>query len=192
MRLLHAPRRINPKNLKFPWQKQLYTSLKLRVWPSLLFIGVLALDFLSKFLVKGFLPHIQWGTVFPYGGIPIFHQFFGVSCAIVHTTNTGAAWGLFTSIPYLLAALRLLAAAFLIWKAFREPRRCIFLLLIAVGALGNSIDTFIYGHVVDMILFNFGSYTYPIFNVADSCICIGVGLLVLQSLFRRHEPLSAN
>lgn len=157
---------------------------------SLFFLGVLALDFVSKMLVNASLPLMQWGSSFPHGGISIFNHFLGVSCAFVHTTNTGIAWGLFPSIPYLFVVLRFLAAAFLVWKAIKEPARRISFLLIAAGALGNAIDAFRYGHVVDMILLNFGSYTYPVFNLADSAICIGVGLLIFKTIFS-HKKVSA-
>ncbi|NGX46315.1 MAG: Lipoprotein signal peptidase [Chlamydiae bacterium] len=158
----------------------------------LLFIGVFALDFLSKQLVDAFLPMIQWGAAFPYGGISIFNHFLGMSCALVHTTNTGAAWGLFSSFSYILVALRLVAGAFLIWKAVQEPARRLPFLLIAAGAIGNAVDAFRFGHVVDMILLKFGSYTYPVFNIADSSICVGVGLLILKLALRRHESASAH
>jgi len=47
------------------------------------------------------------------------------------------------------------------------------------GAIGNILDYFIYGHVVDMMHFVFWGYDYPVFNIADSFICIGVALLFL-------------
>jgi len=158
---------------------------------ALLFLGVFLFDFLSKSIVNAFLPMIQWGSAFPFGGVSLFDHFLGMSCALVHTTNTGAAWGLFASFSYLLVPLRILAGAYLIWKAIQEPTRRLPFLLIAAGALGNAVDAFRFGHVVDMVLVKFGSYTYPVFNVADSSIFVGVCLLLLKSLFRTHETASA-
>ena len=48
----------------------------------------------------------------------------------------------------------------------------------------------IMGEVVDFLQFNFGSYTFPIFNIADSCIVIGVGLIILDTLLEgRREKM---
>ena len=46
--------------------------------------------------------------------------------------------------------------------------------LILAGAISNVIDTFVYGHVVDMIHFTFWGYDYAVFNLADSAVCLGV------------------
>ncbi|MNP85697.1 Lipoprotein signal peptidase [compost metagenome] len=48
--------------------------------------------------------------------------------------------------------------------------------------MGNFLDRAVSGEVVDFLQFNFGTYTFPIFNVADSCIVIGVCLIVLDSI----------
>ena len=48
------------------------------------------------------------------------------------------------------------------------------LALIAVGATGNILDYYLYGHVIDMFNFDFWGYNYPVFNVADSAIFIGI------------------
>ncbi|MMZ62242.1 Lipoprotein signal peptidase [compost metagenome] len=50
------------------------------------------------------------------------------------------------------------------------------------GAIGNFLDRALMGEVVDFAQFNFGSYTFPIFNIADSSICIGVGLIILDTI----------
>ena len=52
--------------------------------------------------------------------------------------------------------------------------------LIIGGILGNLFDRLIYHYVIDYLLFRFGNYTYPIFNFADSCIVIGVILLIID------------
>ncbi|MNC67307.1 Lipoprotein signal peptidase [compost metagenome] len=64
--------------------------------------------------------------------------------------------------------------------------------LVLGGAVGNFLDRAVAGEVVDFLQFNFGSYTFPIFNVADSCIVIGVALIVLDSLLEvRREKQSS-
>lgn len=66
----------------------------------------------------------------------------------------------------------------------RKTRRLLPLALALVlgGAVGNFLDRLLTGEVVDFLQFNFGSYTFPIFNVADSCIVVGVALIILDSL----------
>jgi signal peptidase II len=63
------------------------------------------------------------------------------------------------------------------------------LALILGGALGNLWDRLVSGQVTDFLLFCLGSYQWPAFNVADSAIVIGAGLLVIEILFAKspHE-----
>jgi signal peptidase II len=65
--------------------------------------------------------------------------------------------------------------------------------LVLGGAVGNFLDRAISGEVVDFAQFNFGSYTFPIFNVADSAIVIGVALIILDTLLEsRREKGNGN
>ncbi|MNE88774.1 Lipoprotein signal peptidase [compost metagenome] len=85
----------------------------------------------------------------------------------------------------------------LIWyllkvKNQRNKLLPIALSLVLGGAVGNFLDRAVSGEVVDFLQFNFGSYTFPIFNVADSCIVVGVSLIVLDSLLEiRREKQSS-
>jgi signal peptidase II len=63
--------------------------------------------------------------------------------------------------------------------------------LIATGAIGNILDYFIYGHVVDVFYFVFWGYSFPVFNVADSIIFCGIVVLFLQSFLERRYPFLA-
>jgi signal peptidase II len=70
------------------------------------------------------------------------------------------------------------------------------LVLILAGAAGNLYDRFVYGYVVDFLDVYVSDYHWPAFNVADSCITIGVGLLLLDSVLGgarepRRDPESA-
>ena len=58
--------------------------------------------------------------------------------------------------------------------------------LVMGGAIGNLIDRIRFGEVVDFLDFYVGQYHWPAFNVADSCISIGVTLLIVHTLFHRH------
>jgi signal peptidase II len=57
------------------------------------------------------------------------------------------------------------------------------------GIVGNLIDRIRFGWVTDFLDFQFGTYHYPSFNVADSAICIAVGLYILTNLFQKKEAV---
>ena len=59
--------------------------------------------------------------------------------------------------------------------------------LVLGGAIGNFYDRALYGEVVDFLMFNFGSYTFPIFNVADAAICCGAALIMLDVILSGRD-----
>ena len=133
-----------------------------------------------KYWISTTLPEIGTaGMEFPYGGIPLFKDFFGIEGSLVYAQNYGAAWNLLEDHPEVLFILRLVLIGFLFVSFFRTDgwlkRFCLSLIL--VGALGNIFDTIVRGHVVDMFYFVFFGYSYPVFNVADIAIAGGVILL---------------
>ena len=98
--------------------------------------------------------------------------------------NHAGAFGLFGTQPWLLVGMAL-AVLVVFWIAFREQAAASPLVRVAFGAIaggavGNIVDRFHYGYVVDFIDLRW----WPVFNVADSCITIGVALLLLASLQR--------
>jgi len=114
---------------------------------------------------------------------------------IVHIRNTGVAFGFLSNLPenfrvyffvlvFLLAVV--LVSIFIYNTPFAEKLMLVSLSLILSGAIGNSIDRLRLGFVTDFIDFHwFGDpkLHWPPFNTADSCITIGVILLILHSLF---------
>ena len=104
--------------------------------------------------------------------------------------NTGAAWGILRTHGSWLMLLALGALVFLcfIRRHFTHvgmvPRIALGLLL--GGIAGNLTDRVVHGHVIDFLSFYIGSYPWPAFNVADSAICVGVGIYFLDS-FRRVD-----
>ena len=95
--------------------------------------------------------------------------------------NIHGAFGLFGSQIWLLVGMALAVLA-IFWYAFRDAATESPLVCVAFGAIGNIVDRFHYGFVVDFIDLRW----WPVFNVADSCITIGVGLLLLSSLARER------
>ncbi|MEM1283417.1 MAG: signal peptidase II, partial [Chlamydiota bacterium] len=119
---------------------------------------------------------------FPFGGIAVFKNFFGVDFSIVHAINRGAAWGILSQYQqFLLVGRIILIVMVVVYALFFNSNRSydMPLALIITGASANVLDYFLYGHVVDMFYFIFWGYHYPVFNVADSAICIGVAWLIL-------------
>jgi signal peptidase II len=137
-------------------------------------------DQISKYLTALYLPLTSTHT-YPYGGIPVFSDFLGIQFSLNHAVNKGAAWGVFADYASALLIARLFLIAILVFYFWKQPSVKIPLILIIAGALGNIVDAFTYGHVVDMFHFVFWGYDYPIFNIADSAICLGIGLYFLQS-----------
>ncbi|MBO7683274.1 MAG: signal peptidase II [Kiritimatiellae bacterium] len=104
---------------------------------------------------------------------------------LAYVENRGCAWGMFQGRVWPLAAFGALALAFLAWKrrsvfapgrlaAAAEP-------LLYAGIAGNLIDRVFRGYVIDMLDFHWGPHHFPCFNLADTLICVAVGLLLLAS-----------
>jgi signal peptidase II len=154
----------------------------------LIYLGLplFALDQLTKWLVRENIP---------YGAeIPIIPGFF----SLVHASNTGAAFSMFTGNNFFFVGLAVAALAVIIFVLVRDSRtrtgqeglnkitRISFGLL-ASGILGNLIDRIFRGAVTDFLHFYISEYAWPSFNVADSCICIAAGLLILGSFGRTQR-----
>jgi signal peptidase II len=150
---------------------------------------ILMLDQGIKAFVNANITKMNWyNLLYPYGGIGIFENFLGIQFSIVHETNKGAAWGSFADHPLALLVVRsILIFALIVYLVFSKSgyRHRFPLILIISGAIGNVIDIFLYSHVVDMFYFKFGSYSYPVFNVADSFIFIGIIWLLLQGFSKK-------
>jgi signal peptidase II len=110
--------------------------------------------------------------------------------AFTYVRNSGAAFGLLARqsqafLQFFFPAVTLLALVGLLIYFVRVPSQYALrlwgLCLIMSGALGNGIDRLWLGQVIDFIDVHWYAYHWPAFNVADSSICIGVGLLLLDS-----------
>jgi signal peptidase II len=160
-----------------------------RLLQLLLFAAaVLLVDFISKSYVQSRIPVLGWAyPIYPYGGIAVFQGWHGIDFSINHVINKGAAWGMLASFQDYLLYFRILIiggmTAYLLFGSSREQKFP--LSLIISGALGNVVDYFMYGHVIDMFYFKFGNYSFPVFNVADSAIFCGVSWMLLQSFLKR-------
>ncbi len=157
----------------------------------LIALGVLLLDRFSKRLVAK--------EISLHDNIPVIKRVF----YITHVENRGAAFGLFNDSPsewkiallVLFSVVALVIVSVLLWRSRHAmTATAVGLSLILGGALGNLWDRVLNGRVVDFLLVYIGSYQWPAFNVADSAIVVGAGLLVFEILFVKapeQRPLSS-
>ena len=110
--------------------------------------------------------------------VPILGQFLRFT--LVH--NTGAAFGLFpgSRLPFILISVLAIAVVLYLFArdAYRSLVNRVLLGCILGGALGNLVDRVRWGRVVDFIDVGVGAVRWPVFNVADSAVTLGVILLV--------------
>lgn len=137
---------------------------------------------------------LQTAQHIPFGSeIQIIPGFF----SLAHVVNRGAAWSflaghswgihLLTGVSF-VALIGLVYAALRLWyTAYRLP-----LIAMASGCLGNLIDRFLHQGVVDMFSFRFGSYQFPVFNVADILLVCGTlslaAVLIYEEFRNKNKP----
>ena len=138
------------------------------------FVLCTALDQLTKHLV---VSHIDKFT-----RIHVIPGFFDLT----YITNPGAAFGIFAGKGYMLLAVSVLVFVLLIlfFRVITEgwSERILAVSLILSGIVGNSIDRVFRGEVVDFLRVYYKNWEWPSFNVADSCICVGVFIYILSVL----------
>lgn len=152
-------------------------------------MGVFLADIASKYFTHTHLPLMRYPwLVYPYGGIPVFKNLLGIEFSISHQINKGAAWGMLAEyqMPLLYIRIGLIIALFIYFLFLNKHQSWnIPLALILAGAAGNVLDYFLYGHVVDMLHVILWGYDFPVFNIADSAICIGIAWLFMLSLWEK-------
>lgn len=158
----------------------------LSYFPLVIMATVLLLDLITKYLTQKYVePMNGYSLWYPYNGIGVFKNFLGIEFSITHAINRGAAWGILADYQHWLLVFRIIMVALIINFVlfFNKQKKIVIpLCLIAAGALGNIIDYFLYGHVVDMFHFVLWGYDHPVFNIADSSIFIGIVWIFLFSV----------
>ncbi len=146
--------------------------------------SVFAVDRITKWFIENHVSFLDTFRVIP--------GFFD----IVHSENRGVAFGLFndsvsewrTSLLVLFSLLAVVVVAVLLWSAERLDRWSLAgLALILGGAAGNVFDRIVWGRVTDFLEFYIGAYHWPTFNLADSAIVIGSGLLLIEVLRPKRQ-----
>ena len=140
---------------------------------AILTIVFLIIDIISKLVVSNLID--------VYDSIVIVKNFF----YITYVRNTGAAWSIFEGEVLGLVIVSLIIISFIIYYISKQKINTRFekigYSLILGGAFGNLLDRIIYGYVVDFLDFYIFGYDYPIFNLADSFIFVGVIILIIYT-----------
>jgi signal peptidase II len=139
-------------------------------------VAVVALDQLTKFLIERHLAVFESVSVLPVLEITRLH-------------NTGAAFSFLADEAgwqrWLFTALAIIVSIVLVlWLRRIDARARVLATAVALilgGAIGNVIDRVRLGHVIDFIYAHWDRHYFPAFNVADSAICVGAGLLLLDT-----------
>jgi signal peptidase II len=148
-------------------------------------IGVILLDQLSK--------HVILTQVFDKPPCTNDSQVVAPFLTLVSTCNRGMSFGLFNngtglSVPFFTTAAVLIVAVLFFWLSrVRSEVLSSAIGLIIGGAIGNVIDRVRFGGVIDFLYFHLGSWYWPAFNIADSAICIGVMVMLLEGLLARRQ-----
>ena len=117
--------------------------------------------------------------------ISIINNFF----SITKVFNRGASFSMFIGyrLLFILIGIITIVVLFKYLNNFKINNRNIFTFSLLIGGIiGNLIDRVIYGYVIDFLDFNIFGYDAPIFNIADTCICVGAFLL-FYAIMKRED-----
>jgi signal peptidase II len=145
-------------------------------------LGIAAIVILLDQITK-----ITVAKLFTFGEIHAVTSFFNLTLVY----NKGAAFSFLAAEGgwqrYFFTGLGIIAALVIIYLLKKHAGQRLFcwsLALILGGAIGNVIDRIAYGHVIDFLDFHVNNWHWPAFNVADSAICVGAAMFVLDELRR--------
>jgi signal peptidase II len=141
---------------------------------------IVALDRATKSMIEAKLQ--------PWKSVPVIPGLFDLT----YVRNPGGVFGIFKNLDdgvrgVLFTVVPVTAILLMAAYAGRIPvsRRLtqVSLSLILGGAVGNLVDRFLHGHVIDFLDFYWRSHHWPAFNIADSAICVGVAMLMIETIF---------
>ncbi len=150
------------------------TPLSRPLIAGIVIVVAVILDQVIKLAVEAYLPMHEAVPVIPF-------------LALFRTYNLGVAFSLLSGMEReFIIGMRIVIVGVVLWLWRRTPVSRTFahagFTLIIAGAVGNLIDGLIYGHVIDYILFHTETWSFAVFNLADSFITIGAGLVILDEL----------
>ena len=146
-----------------------HISMKKLIIIYIMATSLIAIDQITKYTVSHHFAHGQKN--------PVMEGFF----YLTHCSNTGGAWSIFSGNAPLLGIISLIAAFIIAGLIFycKNTLMAFSLGAVLAGAVGNMIDRFLHGYVIDFLDFIIFGYDFPVFNVADICVvCGGIGLIL--------------
>ncbi|KQY13316.1 signal peptidase II [Rhizobium sp. Root482] len=156
------------------------TALFSRPLPIALFILVAVLtDQAIKLAVELWLPFERMVPVIPM-------------LALFRTYNYGVAFSMLSGMEgWFIVTMRLVVVGFVLWLWRRTPNDRFFAHLgyamIIAGALGNLVDRLLFGYVIDYVLFHTATWSFAVFNLADSFITLGAGAIILDEVLQMKK-----
>ncbi len=135
---------------------------------------LLGLDLLIKYLVSSYLTSVN-----------IIDNFF----SLTYVLNDGAAFSLFASRTYILILIALICLLFIVYELKNNLDDRVLSVgysLVLAGLLGNFIDRLIDGYVVDYLSFRIFSFNYPVFNLADILIVLGIIIVIIKEILKER------
>ena len=155
--------------------------------PIVLIVVLILVDQITKTYFKNLYENNSWYST------SVIKDFF----AFTYTKNTGAAWSFLADKDWAQTFFKILTVVALVLfygfyiyackKNYKFLRYA--LILIIGGTIGNFIDRLAYNGVVDFLSFTFGSYNFPIFNLADSYMTIGIIMMFVHYIFLDENKL---
>lgn len=143
---------------------------------------VIVLDQLSKWLISSWLSLYETVPVLPSFNLTLAHN-SGAAFSFLAGAGGWQRW-FFTILALAVTAV------LVVWMNRLKPAarlEAASLALIIGGAIGNVIDRILHGYVIDFLDVYYGSYHWPAFNIADSAICVGAILLIIDSFRTKPE-----
>jgi len=150
------------------------------VWLSAL---VISLDQASKWIVSSLFSLHETLVVMPYFNLTLAHN-YGAAFSFLAGAGGWQRW-------FFIGLSLVISVALVVWLkklSSHAKLEAVSISLILGGAIGNVIDRIYFGYVIDFLDVYYGTYHWPVFNIADSAICIGAGLLILDSFISKAEP----
>lgn len=138
---------------------------------------VIVLDQLTKHLSVAYLEYLEVAPVTPFFYLTLR---FNEGAAFSFLAGAGGWQRWFFAVLAFVISLVLIVWVTRIYRQKGNTQEALALSLILGGALGNLYDRVVLGHVVDFIVLHYQKYEWPAFNIADSAICIGAVLLILD------------
>lgn len=143
------------------------------IWSGLIFAVCFIIDRITKYYALH-----NFATSYRVNDFISFDLAFnrGISWSMFHSSNETVFFAVSGVIAVILCAL--------IWHtvtSYRAGAPIIGEVLVLAGAVSNLIDRFMYQGVVDFISLSYGCFSWPIFNIADVCIVVGVGIMLIMN-----------